>query len=128
MLELEEDIEVVGEASGAVEALRKAKLLSPDVVFMEIRMPNANGLEATRRLSERGITAKVIFLSIYGEYLNEAIQAGAAGYLLMDAKGWEMAHAVRTVMRGKFAIGGGIAKGPARSPRHPNTQKRRPRR
>ncbi len=77
ILETEPDLRVVGEASTAEEAFQQAATLTPDVVLMDIRIPETTGLEVTRELHRKGFPGKVIMLSMYGEYLSEAIRAGA---------------------------------------------------
>ena len=104
MLELEQDIKVVGEAGSAEEALRLLEALSPHVILMDIKMPNVNGLDATRRLKSLGLPGEVIVLSLYEEYLDQAIEAGAAGYLVKDVKRYELVNAIRTVWEGRSPV------------------------
>jgi DNA-binding NarL/FixJ family response regulator len=105
MLELEEDIEVVGEASNAKEALSQAESLSPEVVLMDIKMPGTDGIELTRQLKERQPSCNVLMLTLYDEYLAQAIEAGAVGYLLKDIKREELIRAIRTVHEGRSPLG-----------------------
>ncbi|MCZ6788825.1 MAG: response regulator transcription factor [Chloroflexi bacterium] len=108
VLELEEGIEVVAEASNAKQALLLAEHHSPDVIFMDIRMGEMSGIEATRQINGMGLTSKVILLSIYNSYLQQAIEAGAAGYLGKDAKASELVSALRWVLQGGFVFGASI--------------------
>ena len=86
MLEERADIELVGEAADGREALDLARELDPDVILMDVRMPNLDGVEATRRLVEDGARARILVLTTFDldEYVYEAIQAGASGFLLKD--------------------------------------------
>lgn len=104
MLKLEDDIQVVGEATNMGEALTQAELLSPDIVLMDIKMPEKDGIEATRRLKERQPACKVIMLTLYEEYLTQAIEAGAEGYLLKDVKREELVSAIRAVQQGRTPL------------------------
>ncbi|HHH41225.1 MAG TPA: response regulator transcription factor, partial [Chloroflexi bacterium] len=99
LLELEPDLEVVGEAGDGQAALDAYAALRPDVVLMDVRMPGMDGVEATRRLRERWPEARVIILTTFDddEYVFEGLRAGALGYLLKDVSGQELAEAVRTV-------------------------------
>lgn len=94
---------VVGEAGDGREALEKARELSPDVVVMDITMPNLDGIEATRGLTAESPGIKVIVLSIHGgkRFVEKVLQAGAAGYVLKDSAPEELMDAVRTVLRGE---------------------------
>ena len=84
ILEAQDDIEVVGEAGDGVAAVELVRELQPDVVLMDIRMPEMDGIEATRRLALAGSGARVLVLTTYGldEYVYEALKAGAAGFLI----------------------------------------------
>src|SRR3990172_8553055 len=82
MLELEDDIKVVGEAASFEEALPQVEALFPDIVLMDIKMPGIDGIEATRRLKEKKPDCNVVILTLYEEYLPQALEAGAVGYLL----------------------------------------------
>ena len=104
MLQLEEDIEVVGEASNAKEALAQVESLSPDIILMDIKMPGIDGIELTRQLKEKQPSCNVIMLTLYDEYLTEAIEAGAAGYLLKDIKREELIKAIRAVHQGRSSL------------------------
>ena len=91
MLGQEEDMEVAGQSANGEEALSQVEKLSPNIVLMDIKMPDGDGIELTRQLLEKQPSCKVIMLTLYDEYLAEAIEAGAAGYLLKDIKRAELA-------------------------------------
>ena len=103
LLGLNEDIEIVGEASEGREAIEKTKELSPDLVIMDIAMPGIDGLEATRRIKKQNPNVKVLILTQYNnkEYILSAVKAGAAGYLPKRALGSELVSAVRAIQRGE---------------------------
>ena len=104
MLELEEDIAVAGEAASVQEALTAMEAHTPDVVLLDIRMPGVDGLEATRRLTQAYPSCQVLILTMHTQYLAEAIQAGAAGYLLKDVKREELCQAIRAVHEGRSPL------------------------
>ncbi len=104
MLELETDIEVVGEAGGAKEALTQVESLSPEVILMDIKMPGVDGIELTRQIKEKQPFCSIIMLTLYDEYLTEAIEAGATGYLLKDVKREELVRAIRAVHEGRSPL------------------------
>jgi DNA-binding NarL/FixJ family response regulator len=112
LLEFEHGFEVVGEAADGQSALDAYAELLPDVVLMDIRMPGMDGVEATRRLRERWSETKVIILTTFDDDANvfEGLRAGAAGYLLKDLSGQELAQAVRTVYKGGGLIEPTVAK------------------
>ncbi|MCW2580928.1 MAG: response regulator transcription factor [Blastococcus sp.] len=102
ILDLEPDIEVVGEAGNGEEAVARTRRLRPDVVLMDVRMPVLDGLAATRALTRAGLPARVLILTTYDadEYLYDAMRAGACGFLLKDVRREQLAGAVRTVAAG----------------------------
>jgi DNA-binding NarL/FixJ family response regulator len=102
ILDAQKDIAVVGEAGDGREALEKARELEPDVVLMDIRMPELDGLEATRRLLAGDGRARVLILTTFDadEYVYEAMKAGASGFLLKDVRPEQLAEAVRVVAAG----------------------------
>jgi DNA-binding NarL/FixJ family response regulator len=102
VLEVSEDIKVVGEAANGSEAVDLAGRESPDVIVMDIRMPVIDGIEATRRLASRGSRTRVLVVTTFDldAYVFEALRAGASGFLLKDAAPESLADAVRTVARG----------------------------
>lgn len=106
LLELEEDIDVTGQASNGREAVEIALTLKPDVVLMDINMPLKNGLEAIKELRAINCPSKIVVITIHGhqEYLLEAIRLGAAGYVMKDAEVDEILEAIRTVHNGKTYI------------------------
>ena len=106
LLEIEPDIRVIGEASNGFEAIEQVDRLHPDVVLMDVRMPQMDGVEATRLLAERYPEMGVIILTTFedDEIVFEGIKAGARGYLLKDISSEEMADAVRKVSAGEALI------------------------
>src|SRR5919198_6711135 len=110
-LELQEGIAVVGEAEDGVVAVAAAEQLRPDVVLMDLVMPNIDGVEAMRQLRERVPAARVIVLTSFldDDRLLPAIRAGAAGYLLKNAQPQELARAIRTAHAGEALIDPAVA-------------------
>jgi DNA-binding NarL/FixJ family response regulator len=107
ILESEEDIEIVGEASDGAQALAQVRELQPDVVVMDIRMPGMDGLEATRRLLAGGSDApRVLILTTFDldEYVYEAMRLGASGFLLKSVRPRQLPDAVRTVAEGEALL------------------------
>ena len=106
MMQREEDFTVVGEAQNGKEAVEMVSELRPDVVLMDLRMPEMDGVEAMRQIRAKQDDVKFLVLTTYDtdEYIFDAIQAGAKGYLLKDASREELFRAVRTVNRGDSLI------------------------
>jgi NarL family two-component system response regulator LiaR len=111
-LSLMEDIKVVGEAQNGSEAVAQVRRLKPDVVLMDLVMPQMDGIEATRQISELQPETKIIVLSSFTEddKVFPAIKSGAAGYLLKDIAPAELASAIRAVMLGKSQLHPDIAR------------------
>ena len=112
LLELEEGIEVVGTAANGREAVAAVERLRPDVVLMDVRMPELDGVAATRALTERFPEVAVIILTTFDddEYVFDGLKAGARGYLLKDVSSDDIAEAVRTVAAGGALIQPSIAR------------------
>ncbi|MGD2205144.1 MAG: response regulator transcription factor [Anaerolineae bacterium] len=112
LLELEPDLDVVGEATSGQDALEAYAALQPDVVLMDVRMPGMDGVEATWRLRERWPDARVVILTTFDddEYVFEGLRAGAQGYMLKDVSGGDLAQAVRTVAAGGALIQPSVAR------------------
>lgn len=106
LLEAEADMEVVGEALDGREALDLAESLQPDVVLMDITMPEMDGLEATREIKTRFPQINVLVLTMHrsDEYFFEMLKAGASGYILKGAKTSELINAVRVVQQGEIFL------------------------
>lgn len=106
ILEGEDDMRIVGEASDGAEGARLAESLEPDVVLMDVRMPVMDGIEATRRITAAGACARVIILTTFDldEYAFAGLQAGASAFLLKDVAPNELVHAVRVVASGDAVV------------------------
>jgi DNA-binding NarL/FixJ family response regulator len=100
------DIEVVGEAANGQEAVQLARTERPDVILMDIRMPEMDGLDATRAIVERGLDTRVLILTTFDldEYVYGALRAGASGFLLKDTMPDELLNAVRVVAAGEALL------------------------
>ena len=105
ILESQPDIAVVGEASDGAEAIAAARELDPDVVLMDVRMPNVDGIEATREITA-STRARVLVLTTFDldEYVYDALRAGASGFLLKDMRREELVSAVRTIASGEALL------------------------
>ncbi|QIR40149.1 response regulator transcription factor [Tolypothrix sp. PCC 7910] len=112
LLELETDLEIVGEAENGAIALNLIAELQPNVVLMDIRMPIMDGVAATREIQQRFSGIKVLVLTTFDddEYVKAALQNGAMGYLLKDTPSEELAFAIRAVHKGYTQLGPGIVK------------------
>jgi len=108
VLEASGQIDVVGEAATGAEAIEQARRLDPDVVLMDVRMPDMDGIEATRRMPQQ----KVLILTTFGldEYIIEALRAGASGFLLKDAPVDDLLGAVRAVAAGDAQLSPAVTK------------------
>jgi DNA-binding NarL/FixJ family response regulator len=106
ILDAQDDIEVVGEADDGGVAVDEALRLRPDVVVMDVRMPDVDGIEATRRLAAHPGAPRVLILTTFDldEYVYESLRAGAGGFLLKDAPPERLADAVRTVAAGESLV------------------------
>ena len=100
ILKMEPGIEVVGQAINGADAIVQAEILSPDVILMDIKMPKMNGIEATRTIRDRNMSSAIIFMSFYDEFVAEAIDVGASGYLTKDVSGTRLIRAIRDVYHG----------------------------
>ncbi len=103
LLETEPDMVVVGEGANGVEGVAQAELLKPDVVVMDISMPEMDGLEATRRIRALGQSSHVLILTVHAQerYLFSVLRAGASGYVLKSTIDTELVEAIRVVARGE---------------------------
>jgi DNA-binding NarL/FixJ family response regulator len=108
VLEASGQVDVVGEAATGVEAIEQARRLDPDVVLMDVRMPDMDGIQATRRMPQQ----KVLILTTFGldEYIIEALRAGASGFLLKDAPVEDLLSAVRAVAAGDAQLSPAVTK------------------
>ena len=106
LLEIETDLEVVGQARTGTEAVDLARRLKPDVVLTDIEMPGLTGLDVAAQLKSEGLSARVIILTTFARpgYLRRALDVGASGYLLKDAPSAQLADAIRRVAGGGKAI------------------------
>ena len=113
ILEAQPDIEVAGEAANGLEAVELARSQAPDVVLMDVRMPDLDGIEATRRVTASSMEGPhVLMLTTFDldEYVYRAIRAGASGFLLKDVRPAELVHAVRVVSSGDTLLAPAITR------------------
>jgi len=105
-------IEIVGEAENGIEAVRKAVQLRPDVVLMDIAMPNLNGLQATQKIKRENPSVKVLILTMYEteQYIIEMLHSGASGYILKRAAARELVSAIQAVSQGNAYLYPSVAK------------------
>jgi len=111
MLSKDPDIQVVGEAENGAQAINKARELQPDIILMDLRMPEVDGVEAMRQIRVKNPDMKFIVLTTYDndEYIFKGIEAGARAYLLKDAPREELFEAIRAVYRGESLIQPAVA-------------------
>ncbi|MDP5017199.1 MAG: response regulator transcription factor, partial [Dolichospermum sp.] len=112
LLELEPDIEIVGEAENGQIAINLVKELQPNVILMDVRMPIMDGVAATKEINHHFPQSKVLILTTFDDeqYVKAALQNGAMGYLLKDTPSEELAVAIRAVDKGYSQLGPGIVK------------------
>lgn len=111
LIDSQPDMEVVGEAKTGREAIEEARQLKPDIVVMDVSMPELNGIEATRQICEETKHTRVVALSMHKDsvYVREILRAGACGYLLKDSEDDDLVKAIRSVHRGEAFLSPAIA-------------------
>jgi DNA-binding NarL/FixJ family response regulator len=107
IVETRPDLEVVGEAETGTEAVTLARELEPDVILMDVRMPELDGIEATRQIVAAGNAARILVLTTFDldEYVYAAVRAGASGFLLKDVRPGDLVDAIRLVAAGNALLG-----------------------
>jgi DNA-binding NarL/FixJ family response regulator len=110
---LEEEFEVVGTAPGGLEGVRAAVDLKPDVVVLDMTMPDIDGLEAARRIRKSGSIARILFLTIHDDpdFVEAALQTGALGYVLKPRAAQDLAAAIRSSLKGEVFVSPGAGSG-----------------
>ncbi len=110
LLETREDLQVVGEAENGRQAIEQVQALQPDVVLMDVRMPEMDGVAATQILTERFPLIRILVLSTFDDddYITQAMRFGAKGYLLKDTHAEELTQAIRSVHKGFTQMGPGL--------------------
>src|SRR2546428_4605701 len=116
ILEAEPDMSVIGEAASGIDAVKRAKQLKPDVVIMDISMPEQDGIESMRQIV-KALPSRVLILTVHLEHqvISEAVSAGAAGYLAKDSLDQELISAVRTIVHGGTVLFSNAFQQPAAS-------------
>lgn len=111
LINAQPDMEVVGEAENGRAALQKCKVLEPDILVMDVSMPDLNGVKATERLSETDSKVKVLILTVHDDvgHLRQLLQAGASGYVLKKAATFELINAIRVVASGGTYLDSSLA-------------------
>jgi DNA-binding NarL/FixJ family response regulator/class 3 adenylate cyclase len=112
ILDAEDDVEVVGEAASGREAIAEVERLRPEIVLMDVRMPELDGIEATRQLLAAGVPSKVVMLTTFDmdEYVYEALRAGASGFLLKDVPPEQLVAGIRAVASGEALLAPSITR------------------
>jgi DNA-binding NarL/FixJ family response regulator len=112
VIESQPDLRVAGDAANGIEAVRQVATLQPDVVLMDVRMPQLDGVEATRRIVASGSNARIIILTTFDldEYVYAALRAGASGFLLKDAQPADLLSAIRAVASGDAVVAPSITR------------------
>ena len=112
VIESQPDLSVAGEAANGLEAVAQVEALEPDVVLMDVRMPELDGVEATRRIIATGSSSRVIILTTFDldEYVYAALRAGASGFLLKDAQPADLLTAIRAVASGDAVVAPSITR------------------
>jgi len=112
LLALDKDVQVVGEAGGGREAIELARRLAPDVIVMDIAMPDLGGLEATLEIRKERPDARIVVLSQYGDasYVRRFLKAGVSGYVLKKAAGADLVAAIHSVARGGLVLDPDVAR------------------
>ncbi|MDE3132107.1 MAG: response regulator transcription factor [Acidobacteriota bacterium] len=112
VIESQPDLSVAGEAANGLQAVAQARALAPDVVLMDVRMPDLDGVEATRRIVSSGSAARVIILTTFDldEHVYAALRAGASGFLLKDAQPADLLSAIRAVASGDAVVAPSITR------------------
>lgn len=120
ILEAEPDMSVIGEAATGTDAVKRARQLKPDVVIMDISMPEQDGIESMRQIVKT-LSSRVLILTVHTEHhvISEAVSAGAAGYLAKDSLDHELVSAVRTVVHGGTVFSPNVSKRLAESSQAP---------
>jgi two-component system response regulator NreC len=111
LIDSQPDMEVVGEAANGRDAIRETRSLKPDIVVMDVSMPELNGIEGTRQICDELTSTKVLALSMHrdGVYVRETLRAGARGYLLKDSEDDDLLRAIRAVNRGEAFLSPAIS-------------------
>ena len=99
ILDPQADIDVIGEAVDGLDAVAQAEKLNPDVILMDAHMPGIDGTEATRRIKRSLPDVKILFLTVYGDYVGSALDAGASWYLTKDCRRQDLMEAIRVLAR-----------------------------
>jgi DNA-binding NarL/FixJ family response regulator len=112
VIDSQQDLRVAGEAANGIEAVRQVATLQPDVVLMDVRMPQLDGVEATRRIVASGSNTRIIILTTFDldEYVYAALRAGASGFLLKDAQPADLLSAIRAVASGDAVVAPSITR------------------
>jgi DNA-binding NarL/FixJ family response regulator len=103
LLSPHEDITIVGKAVDGLDAFNKAQQLHPDVILMDAQMPNLDGAGATKKIKEVMPEVKILFLTVYGDYVGDALASGASWYLTKDCRRQDLLEAIRTLAQSKRA-------------------------
>lgn len=122
ILDAESDMEVVGQAATGTDAVRRAKQLKPDIVIMDISMPEQDGIESMRQIVRANLS-RVLILTVHLEHhvISEAVAAGASGYLAKDSLDHELVSAIRTIVHGGNVFSPAVSRRLAEAPHMPET-------